>query len=190
MPENMIDEARRRNVDLDKVDRGTLEKIDTFGWSVVMVGPVRTERIAPFAYTIGLSRLGSPELIIVGIDIPVAGRILTKVATLVRNGTRIDQGLLPGILLGDYVLDMREMSALHHDAYLGRLPWFHEHFGTGPLRVLQAVWPDDLGRYPDDPGVTRMSASAMPRINPYWTAHKTEPEHRRPRDFLGRRLAL
>lgn len=154
MSETMIDEARRRNVELDAVNRRNLEAIDTFGWALVMVGPTRNERFAPFAYTIGLSRLDSPEVIIIGIDPSPAGRILNDIGTIALNGKRIDVGPLPGILGGDYSLDLREMGALHYDEYLGRLLWFHEHFGAGRLRVLQAVWPDKLGRYADDPGLT------------------------------------
>ena len=112
------------------------------------------EQSAPFAYTIGLSRLGSPELIVVGIELRRAGWILNHVGIIARDAGGLDNGPLPGVLSGDYVLDLREMSALHYDEYLGRLLWFHEHFGTAELRVLQAVWPDNLGRYPDDPRLT------------------------------------
>ena len=154
MPETLIDEARRRNVELDAVNGRNLEAIDRFGWAVIMVGPVPDEPFAPFAYTIGLSRLDSPEVIIVGVELRRAGWILNHVGIIARDSGGIDHGPLPGVLSGDYVLDLRETSALHHDAYLGRLLWFHEHFGTGRLRVLQAVWPDNLGRYPDDSRLT------------------------------------
>ena len=78
MPETLIEEARRRNVELDAVNGRNLETIDTFGWAVIMVGPVRGEgeQSAPFAYTIGLSRLDSPEVIVVGIELRRAGWIL------------------------------------------------------------------------------------------------------------------
>jgi hypothetical protein len=150
----MIDEARRRHVELDAVDRRSLEAIDVSGRALVAVGPSRNERFAQFAYTIGLSRLDSPEVIVIGIDPSPACQILNDICTVALNGKRINVGLLPGILGGDYILDLREMNALHYDEYLGRLLWFHEHFGTGRLRVLQAVWPDKLGRYPDDPRLT------------------------------------
>ena len=156
MPDTLIEEARRRNVELDAVNGRNLETIDTFGWAVIMVGPVRGEgeQSAPFAYTIGLSRLDSPEVIVVGIELRRAGWLLNHVGIIARDAKGLDNGPLPGILSGDYVLDLREMSALHHDAYLGRLLWFHEHFGTGRLRVVQAVWPDNSGRYPDDARLT------------------------------------
>ena len=155
MPETLIEEARRRNVELESVNGRNLEAIDRFGWAVIMVGPGgEGEQFAPFAYTIGLSRLDSPEVIIVGVELRRAGWILNHVGIIARDSGGIDNGPLPGVLSGDYVLDLREMSALHHDAYLGRLLWFHEHFGTGGLRVLQAVWPDNLGRYPDDSRLT------------------------------------
>ena len=98
MPETMIAEARRRNIELDSVNGRNLETIDTFGWAVIMVGPVRGEgeQSAPFAYTIGLSRLGSPELIVVGIELRRAGWILNHVGSIARDRGGIDNGPLPG----------------------------------------------------------------------------------------------
>ena len=82
------------------------------------------------------------------------------------------------------------MSARHHDAYLGRLLWFHEHFGTGGLRVLQAVWPDDLGRYPDDSRLTDEERARFLEEQPCWTEPRTEPSHVALGGGIGLRLPI
>ena len=89
-PRPSIAEARRRNVELDAVNGRNLEAIDTFGWAVIMVGPVRGEGepSAPFAYTIGLSRLDSPEVIIVGVELRRAGWLLNHVGIIARDSRR------------------------------------------------------------------------------------------------------
>jgi hypothetical protein len=165
LPEPLVEEARRRGVRLDAADARNLEAIDTFGWAVVMVSPRPPESFAPFAYTIGLSRHHAPELIMVGIDASPAARMLNDIASITRREP-IHVGPLPGIVAGGHVLDLRDVDSRHYDDYIGRLLWFHRHFGAGPLRVLQAIWPDKQGRYPDDPRLTEGERAAFWRRQP------------------------
>ena len=165
MPEPLLDEARRRKVELDAANARNLDAIDTFGWAVVMVAPGLNESFAPFAYTIGLSRHQAPELIMVGIDASPAARILNDIGSIASREP-IEVGPLPGFLAGRHVLDLREVDRRHYDDYLGRLLWFHNHFGAGPLRVFQAIWPDKRGRYPDDPGLTQGERAVFLRRQP------------------------
>ena len=162
MPETMIEEARRRNVELDAVNGRNLEAIDRFGWAVIMVGPVPDEPFAPFAYTIGLSRLDSPEVIIVGVELRRAGWTLNHVGLIARDAGGIEIGPLPGVLSGDYVLDLREMSALQHDAYLGRLLWFHQHFGTGRTTCPPSSLAGQFGTLPRRLSAHRRGARPVP----------------------------
>jgi len=146
----LVVEAQRRGLPLDAANERTLENIDRSGWAVTMVAPRPSETFPPFAYTIGLSQLGSPELVLVDIAPNTAAAILNDIGERVRNGGSIEAGALRDVLKGDHVLDLRPVEPIHYETYLGRLLWFHKEFGAEPLRVLQVVWPDKAGRYPDD----------------------------------------
>ena len=53
-----------------------------------MGGPVRRGRQEPFAYTIGLHDRGLPELLMTGLDVQVATRVLNSIAhMIVDDGT-------------------------------------------------------------------------------------------------------
>jgi hypothetical protein len=150
----LIDEARNRGIALDDVNTRNLEAIDRDGWAVVMVAPSEDESFPAFAYTIGLSARAGSELIMVGLDPFVAARILNSIAEDAASGASLRPGPLPDVLEGDYVVDLRLMDPSRYEEYLGRLLWFHDNFGREPLRVMQVVWPDRQGRYPDEFEVT------------------------------------
>jgi hypothetical protein len=154
MAGRLVEEARDRGIALDDVNARNLEAIDRDGWAVVMVAPRADESFAAFAYTIGLSERADSELILVGLDPFVAAGILNSIAENAASGGSLRPGPLPDVLEGDYVVDLRLMDPSRYEEYLGRLLWFHDNFGREPLRVLQFVWPDKRGRYPDEYEVT------------------------------------
>lgn len=154
MAGQLVEEARSRGIRLDGVNARNLEAIDRDGWAVVMVAPRADESFPAFAYTIGLSARAGSELILVGLDPFVAARILNSIAENAASGGSLRPGPLPDVLEGDHVLDLRLMDPSRYEEYLGRLLWFHETFGRERLRVMQVVWPDKRGRYPDEHEVT------------------------------------
>ena len=154
MGSQLIDDARNRGITLDLGNARNLEAIDRYGWAVVMVAPKANESFPTFAYTIGLSALAGSELIIVGLDPFVAARILNSIAKNTAEGGSLQSGPLADVLEGDYVVDLRPVDSSRYEEYLGRLLWFHDNFGREPLRVMQVVWPDKQGRYPDESEVS------------------------------------
>lgn len=59
--------------------------IDRFGWAVVPVG----HRLpSTWAYTIGLVELNHPELTVMGMAPEPAGRLLNRLADLIRDGRK------------------------------------------------------------------------------------------------------
>jgi uncharacterized protein DUF4262 len=154
VPGQLMEEARNRGIALDDVNARNLDAIDRDGWAVVMVAPRGDESFPAFAYTIGLSELAGSELILVGLDPFVAARILNSIAENAASRGSRRPGPLPDVLEGGYVVDLRLMNPSRYEEYLGRLLWFHDTFGRQPLRVMQVVWPDKRGRYPDEHEVT------------------------------------
>lgn len=154
MTGDLVRSARNRGVPLDAVNARNLEQIERVGWAVVMVAPSLSESFPPFAYTVGLSRLGHPETMIVGLEPSVANRLLNDLAMRVAELGPLPFGPIEGLLEGGYSLETRPVDPTHFDEYLGRLLWFHRAFGSGELHVRQVIWPDANGRFPDDPSLS------------------------------------
>jgi hypothetical protein len=133
------------------------EIIDRHGWMVQYVFPTGDGDLeAPFAYTVGLTVRDHPELLITGLPDQVAHELLNDLARRVHHG---NQRLRDGQILNDVI-----------QGYPARLrlgcPVDAIQPGTvravyGPLAgavLLQLLWPDNRGVFPDQPGwdTTRM----------------------------------
>ncbi|WP_249037931.1 DUF4262 domain-containing protein [Actinoplanes italicus] len=123
------------------------EIIEKFGWAVVHVVPTEDDPpdTVPFAYTVGLTGYGFPELVIAGLP-PETGHVLLNEMAgrvcdeglLLRHGHRI-RGLLEG---QDVRVVGGEISeVLFPGAALMR-------YGDGRVRLLQLTWPDPKDRFP------------------------------------------
>ena len=104
------------------------------GWAVQGVSGRQS-----FAYTVGLTDCGLPELVITGMDDEAAATVLNAVARRVLRadlevGARVD---LAGLVLEVVRVQRPELHLLTATALYG-----------DDVRGLQLVWPDDRGRYP------------------------------------------
>ena len=125
-------------------DAETARTIKRHGHQVVGVFDPDGEGV-PFAYTVGRSLLGRPELFITGgMPLHVLGRLLNDAAAMddeapIEAGERRD-GLLAGYPAWFVEADPR---AAEMNVALRLVP---------SARALQVVWPDVDGRFPGDPG--------------------------------------
>ncbi|MEV0896201.1 DUF4262 domain-containing protein [Actinoplanes sp. NPDC049802] len=123
------------------------EIIERFGWAVVHVLPGDDDpaETVPFAYTVGLTGYGYPELAIAGVSPEVGHQLLNEVAGRVRDeglqlrhGHRI-RGLITGqevrIVAGDIRAELFPGAALMR-------------YGDDRVRLLQIAWPDPGDRFP------------------------------------------
>jgi hypothetical protein len=109
------------------------------GWAVQYVG--RDGIRAPFAYTVGLSELGLPELLATGLAPPRATALLNRAADRVLEGHLP----APGEVLEVAGLPPLEVVMVEHpDAHLYTAVAL---FGVG-IQALQLVWADGRGRWP------------------------------------------
>lgn len=131
------------------------EIIAKFGWAVVHVVP--TEDDPPgtvgFAYTVGLTGYGFPELTVAGLPPETGHVLLNEVAgrvcdegLLLRHGHR-----LRGLLIGQVVRVVagEASETLFPGAALMR-------YGDDRVRLLQLVWPDPADRLPWQSGYDRL----------------------------------
>jgi len=124
----------------------TRDLIATHGWSIQHVGAVSKEEFS-FAYTVGLTALDHPELILsTPLPPPGAAHLLNELGGRVRQGKVLAAGQEPDKLIrGDSppVLVRAESDELNFASAL---------YPDSPVRALQLVLPDRRGLYPWEKG--------------------------------------
>jgi len=142
-------EKRRIRSVTDPVERilaDAREKIDKHGVAIIATNdPV-------FAYTVGLTRLRHPELIVTGLPPTTAHGILDNAAQLVLAGRYLIAGdRLGGILTNPayQVVIAGPVSTAGNEAYK---PVIARRIYAQVAWSLQVVYPDADDRFPWDPG--------------------------------------
>ncbi len=131
-------------------DDGTRKLVDdvhSFGWHVVNVGG--GEGLPRWAYTVGLTHtFGGPELVMCGLDGPLMHRCLNTAGRAARGGmARRDDALVSDVLEG-FDVRLRDVAAGWGRSLFGNLRWVTR---VAEPAVVQVVWPDKEGHFPDDP---------------------------------------
>lgn len=137
--------------------------ISTYGFAVVPVGhsacaspdcgaaPVSH----PWTYTVGLMAAVQPELVVMGLCPTDADHVVHRLADRRRQGERLPVD--EPIDVDGVPVRLRDVPDewLQYDP--SRMAWWFawnrsrdDRFGELPV-VQQIVWPDDDGRFPDDP---------------------------------------
>lgn len=126
---------------LDAYDQHCVELIAEHGWMVQGVFPTEHDREAPFAYTVGLTVAGLPELVISGLPADIAQQLLNAAAK-----QTLGSELRPGqTLAGIASVDFRIVDAPAAEVNMAR-----HLYPDKTVRALQLVWPDEGGAYPGD----------------------------------------
>jgi len=102
-----------------------------------------SRRVAEFSYTVGLSEHGLPELVVTGLQLDRATRLLEVCADYV-----LDQSVvLPGELLetGPWLLQAVEVDRPEDHLFVAC-----EFYGEA-IRGVQLAWADQSGRWPWEP---------------------------------------
>jgi hypothetical protein len=121
----------------------TRAQIAAHGWTVIAVFPTPGEPGPSFAYTVGLSVRGLPELAVYGLPGRVAQSLLNEVARrMVASGVGLQTGeRVEGVLVDDVALVAVEMSDARE------LNLVREMYGA-VASAVQLVWPDVDGLLP------------------------------------------
>ncbi|WP_328465180.1 DUF4262 domain-containing protein [Actinoplanes sp. NBC_00393] len=123
------------------------EIIKEYGWAVVHVLPADEdpEDAVPFAYTVGLTGFGFPELAVAGLDPEVGHQILNELACrLCDDGLRLRHGQrIPDLLVDQEVVIVA--GAAIDEVFPGAA---FARYGDDRVQLRQVVWPDLDDRYP------------------------------------------
>jgi hypothetical protein len=115
--------------------------IERHGWAVRMVAPRLGEEGTVFAYTVGLTAIGHPEIVEQGLPNDIGQSFLNIVGEEVRKGRRFEAGSI--------VTDLSEggqpVAFLRVDDTSG-LTAVERIYGA--VNALQLVWSDSAGRLP------------------------------------------
>lgn len=115
--------------------------VNRAGWTVQGVFPVKQDDVW-FAYTIGMTAHGLPELLISGLEGNQAQAVLNTAA-----GLHLTAEMQPGTSNTDIAADDLELRIIAAPrAEIGMAQRFY-----GPrvhVHAVQLVWPDDAGNYP------------------------------------------
>lgn len=129
--------------DTEQAGRTLPDVIAEYGWTVVGV-----EDEPPFAYTIGLTGSGHPELTVAGLDHRTMTRILNKTAIRATLSPLHHGQTLRGVLDDGYdVLIVDGPIPAAQKAPL-RPAMAMNYYGRDNVRVQQVVWPDAQHRMP------------------------------------------
>jgi hypothetical protein len=141
------------------------EKIEAGGWAIQ--GVIGDRLRAPFAYTVGLTLFGCPELVVTGLRHHRACALLDEIAehSLHCNPPR------PGERVRlDHGLQLEVVKLDHPDAHLLTAAALY-----GPdILALQLVWADDRGRWPWERG-HRGGRGGQPVLGPRAGARSSPP---------------
>lgn len=116
------------------------------GWAVQGVIGTRTQ--PAFAYTVGMTARGLPELITYGLHVKTAQTVLNTAARRLTGGDDVyaHGRIATGLANMDPVLIE---SATDRPLVIAR-----QVFPDREVRALQLVWPDPVGLWPWQPGST------------------------------------
>jgi hypothetical protein len=136
----------------DRVFEELVGLIETHGWAVRIVSPRLGEEGISFAYTVGLTAMGHPEVVEQGLPNEVGQTFLNMVGEEVRGGRRFE----PGSIVTDLSAGGQPVAFLRVSDASG-LTAVEQVYGV--VDALQLVWSDSAGRLPWEsgfaPGATR-----------------------------------
>ena len=140
----------------DPVLADLLRLIAEHGWAVRHVGAGAGPGEAAFSYTVGLTAMGHPEVIVTGLPFDHAQTFLNNIGADVRDGKQFAPGSSTEDLTGPgapvfflAVADTSDLTAVEQ-VY-------------GKVSAVQMVWPDSAGHLPWVTGY-RNSYEAQPLL--------------------------
>jgi Domain of unknown function (DUF4262) len=148
----------------------TAEHIAKYGWSAIYVAPCECEpngSDVAFEYSIGMTQIGLPELIVFALPWRVSHTVLEgAISVLRKEGRPADGRVAQKILRGFPVVFKALPPDQTNKLYTCQAAFYYE---PRPVSVMQIVWPDKAGRFPWQLGCDTRIANAQSEIIP-WSA--------------------
>jgi hypothetical protein len=162
---NWLDER-----DLQKHRTSTLKKIDQHGWTATYVFGEGDEDHIDFAYTIGFSDFGAPELIVFSLEPMLINGIFWEFFNAMRSGTALEDGLIfrpEDPEMGSFECTLRSaVKFATWDKYVfDSMSYSMAKGRTDRPPVMQVVWPSaQNGKYPWSLGCPATVIESQPAL--------------------------
>jgi hypothetical protein len=131
---------------IKKVDAQLQENVEKYGWT--FIGVFDPEGLTPsFVYTVGLTEKGLPEVFMSGNFAPqsmqnIVNMVAQKLVEHAEQGTAFHHGVRTDLF--NFPVDLRYVEDT--EKCNKARAWYGDR-----VRVLQIVWSDDNGHFPNDP---------------------------------------
>lgn len=130
----------------------------------------------PWMYTVGLSRVGLPELVLMGGEMRPCWLLVNLVAERRLSGMSVPLGT--PLQIDGLAVRVEEVPGAWLDQDLDRMAsWFRLEVDRRPdfdflarPEVQQVVWADGSGRFPDDAGCSQHVVRSQPLLKQDWTS--------------------
>ena len=151
-----MDVARCKN----ETQRGHIRNIEMYGVSIISVSPDAGDTYQTiWTYSIGFwHQYKHPEVIIIGLDGELSGRIINMLNRLIRDkGRKFDGGTTAGDILEGYSCYFEKIEPGNFGEWLAGDDWL---YADREYEAVQMIWPDLSGAFPwastVDPEMRRM----------------------------------
>ncbi len=140
---------RMRQADGEDVLEGLITR---YGWAIRGCDAAEDGAMPVYAYTVGLARVGIPDLMVVGMPHPMCGGLLNELAAQQVEAAKAGHKTMPGPLVMDGVERKLYLLPIGHDAVAKYAPEVLEAAGAAHWPILQLCWADMAGSFPWEGG--------------------------------------
>jgi len=137
------------------------DRVEKYGLAIQFAFPTEEGQGPRFAYTIGMTDIGHPELLVIGLPDELAGLVFNQVHGELRKGQRTGRELLIEKILSVPLL-VHATDPVKSCAYTIQGDEYYRIKGLKPV-YSQLIWPDPAGVYPHQDGFDE----DMREIQPY-----------------------
>lgn len=128
----------------DQVDQDVIDTIKEYGWIDIAVFPTMESQGPPFNYTVGLTAMDHPELVVMGLNNQQGHGILCAAVKLIEGGTTFQADHYAERVLTRMPVAFAEVTDTHHPQF----PLSMANRMYGIVHALQLIWPDAKGKFP------------------------------------------
>ena len=131
------------------------------------------DHLPNFAYSVGLEETWAhPELVVFGLDQELSHRLITDTVNLIKQGSSFLNENRADTIINEFRVMFMEVP---FDIGIYSLSQAANYYGDRKFRVIQILWPDQMGRFPVDDNCDEKVKS----VQPVMLQRPNLPEHLR-----------
>lgn len=138
------------------------KNVKEHGLAIQFIFPTKEQPGPKFAYTVGMTDIGQPELVVIGLPESLAGMVFNRVFEELRAGTRTGQETsIEKVLSVPLLMHTADESLAY--PYTVQCQRYYQERGIKPA-FKQLIWPDTAGVYPHEQGFDEEMVDLQPYL--------------------------